>query len=160
MTSPERVVFDCNVFFQALTSPRGPARRLLSHASSGELSLFVSAYSLDELREVTARPYIVQKYRLDAEVVADFIEEVRALATCVDSVPHVFDFPRDPKDAHYVDLALAVDAKLIVSHDKDLLSLRDAGTSEGRDFLSRYPTLLILTPPEALKLLDATPPSE
>jgi hypothetical protein len=39
------------------------------------------------------------------------------------------------------------------------LSLRDAATGEGRDFISRYPTLLILTPPEVLKLLATTPPA-
>lgn len=44
------------------------------------------------------------------------------------------------------DLALAVDAKLIVSRDKDLLSLRDAATDEARDFSRRYPGLLIFTP--------------
>ena len=34
--------------------------------------------------------------------------------------------------------ARPVHAKLIVSRDKDLLSLRDAGAAEGRDFMSRY----------------------
>lgn len=53
-----------------------------------------------------------------------------------------------------VDLAIAVDAKLIVSRDKDLLSLRDPATIEGKDFMSRFPDLEILTPPEVLKLLD------
>jgi predicted nucleic acid-binding protein len=91
---------------------------------------------------------------------SDFVAEIRALAICLDSIPHVFDFPSDPKDAHYVDLALAADAKLIVSRDKDLLSLRDAATSEGRDFMSRYPALLILTPPEVLKLLEAALPPQ
>ncbi|HEY4233418.1 MAG TPA: putative toxin-antitoxin system toxin component, PIN family [Lacipirellulaceae bacterium] len=72
----------------------------------------------------------------------------------------MFDFPRDPKDAHYVDLALAVNAKLIVSRDKDLLSLRDATTTDGRDFMSRFPALSILTPPEALKLIEKTTPAD
>lgn len=153
MTSPERVVFDCNVFFQALTSPLGPAGRLLSYASSGIVSLYVSEGAFDELRGVTERPYIVQKYRLDAQAVSEFIAEVRSFATCLDSVPHVFEFPRDPKDARYVDLALATSAKLIVSRDKDLLSLRDASTADGQDFIARYPALEILTPPEAIKRL-------
>ena len=153
MTSPERVVFDCNVFFQALTSPLGPAGRLLAYASNRIVSLYVSEEAFDELRGVTARPYMVQKYRLDAQVVSDFINEIRSFATCLDSVPHLFEFPRDPKDAHYVDLALAVSAKLIVSRDKDLLSLRDATTSDGRQFIAQYPTLEILTPPEAIERL-------
>ena len=156
MTAPERIVFDCNIYFQALTSPRGPARRLLEFAAAGRVSLFVSTYTLDELQDVAARPHILRKYGLESSVVEEFLRDVRSCSTCLESVPHVFDFPRDPSDAHYVDLALAVDAKLIVSRDDDLLSLRDAGTAEGRDFLSRYPTLLILTPPEVLKLLATT----
>lgn len=93
------------------------------------------------------------KYGLQTEVVADFIADVRSFSTFLDAIPHVFDFPRDPKDAHYVDLAVAAAAKLIVSRDKDLLSLRDATTLEGRDFQTRFPGLLVLTPPELLTLL-------
>lgn len=155
--TPARVVFDCNVFFQALTSPSGPAARLLELAANREILLFVSAYALDEIRDVTSRPHIVAKYRLDAAIVTDFIADISSFATFVDSIPHVFEFGRDPDDAHYVDLALAVDAKLIVSRDKDLLSLRDDKTPEGQDFKRRYPQLAILTPPEALSLLATTP---
>ena len=154
MTGPERVVFDCNVFFQALTSPSGPAARLLELASSHAILLFVSSYAMDEIRDVTSRPRIVAKYRLDAAVVAKFIADINSCATFVDPIPQLFDFGRDPDDAHYVDLALAARARLIVSRDKDLLSLRDLETPEGRDFAIRFPALSILTPPEALKLLD------
>jgi predicted nucleic acid-binding protein len=75
-------------------------------------------------------------------------------------VPPIFEYPRDPDDAHYVDLAIAADAKLIVSRDNDLLSLRDPATVAGQDFLSRFPLLLILTPPEALRLLAPPPPAQ
>ena len=50
MTMPERVVFDCNVFFQALTSPFGPAARLLELASSRDILLFVSVYTQLSIR--------------------------------------------------------------------------------------------------------------
>lgn len=154
MTTPERVVFDCNVFFQALISPRGPARRLLGMAADGDLSLFVSAQSLDELSDVVSRPHLVQRYGLNTTVVAEFIEEILSFGTLLDAIPHVFDFPRDPADAHYVDLAVAARAKLIVTRDKDLLSLRDLATPEGRDFQMRFPALSVLTPPELLAILD------
>jgi putative PIN family toxin of toxin-antitoxin system len=133
---PERAVFDCNVFFQALASPHGPAARLLDFATRGRLALYASSYTLRELSDVACRRHIVKKYRLDPAVVAKFISDVERVASIVDAVPHVFDFPRDPDDAHYVDLAVAVDAKLIVSRDKDLLSLRDISTVEGREFCS------------------------
>jgi predicted nucleic acid-binding protein len=65
-----------------------------------------------------------------------------------------FEFPRDPKDARYVDLALAAQAKLIVSRDLDLLFLGDPSTPEGRDFQARFPDVEILTPTELLRLLN------
>lgn len=154
MTTRPRVVFDCNVCFQALTSPRGPAGELFVRATDGQFDLFVSSHLFDELTDVASRPQIVRKYGTSPEIVAEFIAAVRSFATFVDSVPQVFEFPRDPKDAHYIDLAVAVDAKLVVSRDKDLLSLADLGTPEGQDFKSRFPDLSILTPPELLKLLE------
>jgi putative PIN family toxin of toxin-antitoxin system len=157
-TAVKRVVFDCNVYFQALTSPRGPAARLVDFALNGDISLFVSKYTLDELADVAARPQLVAKYGLEEAVVAKFISNLRSAATCINSVRHIFDFPRDPDDAHYVDLAVAADAKLIVSRDKDLLSLRDTATAEGNDFVARFPSLEILTPPEALSLIEAMRP--
>lgn len=154
MTAPERAVFDCNVLFPSLVSPTGPARRLLASAASGDLILFVSAHVLDELADVAARPHLVKKFGIDTTVVAELIEDIKTFATLVEIVPHVFDFPRDPKDAHYVDLAVAANAKLIVSRDKDLLSLADETTPEGKDFKARFPEIAILTPPALLQLLD------
>lgn len=150
----ERVVFDCNVYFQAFVSSTGPAGRLLEAVNDKSLSLYLSEFVLDELRDVLNRPHIVAKFGFTQLRVAEYLESLVELSTTITDVPHVFDFARDPKDAHYVDLALAVNAKLIVSRDKDLLSLRDAATSEGRAFLSRFPELLILTPPEALSFIS------
>ncbi len=154
MNTPARVVFDCNVFFQAAISSTGPARRLLQITVDGRLELFASEYIIEELATLTADPRIKNKYRLNDEELAEFFAVIRRHATFVEFVPAVFEFSRDPKDAHYVDLALAVDAKLIVSRDKDLLSLRDASTADGKDFTARFPGLEILTPPEALRQLD------
>jgi len=82
------------------------------------------------------------------------LESIAEIATTLVDVPAVFEFPRDPNDAHYVDLALAAQAKLIVSRDLDLLSLGDPSTPEGREFRARFPDLEILTPSELLRLLD------
>lgn len=151
--SPVRIVFDCNVYFQAAISPQGPARRLLQLATDGHATLFASQYVVDELVSLTADARIRNKYHLVEEELDEFFATIRRHATFVEHVPAVFEFPRDPNDAHYVDLALAVSAKLIVSRDKDLLSLRDETTADGRQFISQYPTLEILTPPEAIERL-------
>ncbi|MDX1963909.1 MAG: putative toxin-antitoxin system toxin component, PIN family [Pirellulales bacterium] len=158
MRDHERVVFDCNVFFQALISPTGPAGRLFNLAAVQRVDLFVSEYVLAELRELTAETKIVAKYRLSAELMEEFFEKLTTAAVLVETVPSVFEFPRDPDDAHYVDLALAAGAKLIVSRDKDLLSLADILTPEGRDFHARFPDLAVLTPVQLLAILGEIPP--
>lgn len=160
MKPPERVVFDCNVYFQAFLSETGPAGRLLGAVHEKSLALFLSEFVLDELQDVLSRPHLIEKYKFASTRVAEYLESLVELATLVTDVPRVFEFPRDPQDAHYVDLALAVDAKLIVSRDQDLLSLRDRATEEGRNFMARFPGLSILTPPEVLTLLARTPPAE
>ena len=78
------------------------------------------------------------------------------IATTLSVVPAVFEFPRDPTDAHYVDLAIAAHAKLIVSRDLDLLSLGDPQTADGQDFQRRFPGLQILTPTQLLQQLSPT----
>ena len=154
MTLPERAVFDCNVLLQALLSSRGPAGRLLEAAKAGRLTLFISAYGIEELREVASRSNVQRKFRVSQQMIEDFCHNLLGHATLMEIVPHVFDFPRDPDDAHYIDLAVAANAKLVVSRDKDLLSLRDQTTNEGKDFSARFPSLEILTPPEVLRRLD------
>ena len=153
MTAVERVVFDCNVLFQALVSPGGPARKLVELAGEGTLALYSSSYVLDELKDVVSRPKIQKQFVLSDVAVTKFFDLIAVCATMLDDVVHVYDLPRDPKDAHYVDLAVAAKAKLIVSRDKDLLALRDDTTAEGRDFHARFPEIQVLTPPELLALI-------
>lgn len=43
----ERVVFDCNVYFQALIAPSGPAGECLSAAARSEVQLFLSEETID-----------------------------------------------------------------------------------------------------------------
>jgi putative PIN family toxin of toxin-antitoxin system len=153
MNEPERVVFDCNVYFQAIISAKGPAHRLFLHVTEGRLALYASAYVFDELQELTFDPRVATKYRLERSLLDEFFATIRQYATVIDDVPHVFEFPRDPDDAYYVDLAVAAQAKLIVSRDRDLLSLNDVSTAEGQEFKRRFPDLEILTPTELLKAM-------
>lgn len=155
MKSPERVVFDCNVLFQALIAPTGPAGRCLDAVLQGQLLLFISRHVLDELRDVARRPHLASRFSISDESLILFIDALANLSTMVHSVPHVFEFERDPDDAHYVDLAAASNAKLIVSRDNDLLSLNDRTTKEGSEFAKRFPELTILTPVELIGRLQS-----
>jgi putative PIN family toxin of toxin-antitoxin system len=146
MTTATRVVFDCNTFLQDLCAPEGSAGQCVQLAFNGKVKLFVSPVVLDELREVTNRPAVIAKLRLVAERVDEFFEAIEIAATVLAGFPAVFSYQRDPDDAHYINLALAADAKLIVSRDKDLLDLMDAAKPEAVEFQNRFPALRILNP--------------
>ena len=48
----DRVVFDCNVFAQALLNPRGMAAQCLDLPRHGDVELFASEYVLQEVRDL------------------------------------------------------------------------------------------------------------
>ena len=146
-----RVVFDCNMYLQALRSPHGPAGRCVQLAFDEKISLFISPSAIEELRDVVSRPKVIAKLQLVTERVEEFISAVESVATVIDGFPEVFRYERDPDDAHYVNLALAADAKLIVSRDKDLLDLMNLTKSEGAEFHRDYPELLIVDPMQFLR---------
>jgi hypothetical protein len=154
MNDTLRVVFDCNVFLQALSNPDGPAGCCVELALKGKVVLFVSPYILDEIRRVTAYPKTRAKLRLREDRVAAFLDNLPNAAIVMPSVPESWTYERDPADAHYVNLALAADAKLIVSRDKDLLDLATAVTDESRQLMAEHPDFRVLTPPQFLSLID------
>ena len=66
------------------------------------------------------------------------------------SVPHVLNLRRDHKDEPYVDLAIAGDARFLVTRDKDLLALCDQKTAEGEVLYRLNPSLKIVDPVQLL----------
>jgi putative PIN family toxin of toxin-antitoxin system len=153
MTTPPRVVFDCNVYFQALISPEGPSARCLLNAADGKIELFCSQSSIAELLDVAARPSLRAKFDILDSNVARLIEAIREAAWVLNDVPAVYVHPIDPKDSHYIDLAIATESEFVVSRDRDLLRLVDPRSPESADFARRFPALRIVDPVVLLQLL-------
>jgi putative PIN family toxin of toxin-antitoxin system len=157
MSERPRVVFDCNVFLQALASPEGPAGRCVEMAFVGRIALYISPVVLEEIRKVTSYPWLVTKFRLRPERVNALLDNLPKVAVVVPIVPQRWRYDRDPDDAHYVNLALATDSKLIVSRDRDLLDLMDTARPDGAEFQKKYPDLAILDPVGFLREIDSMP---
>ncbi|MBA2619571.1 MAG: putative toxin-antitoxin system toxin component, PIN family [Acidobacteria bacterium] len=154
LTEILRVVFDCNVFLQALLNPNGVAAKCVEAVRSGQAKLFVSKATLEEVRDVILRPNILSRLPdADEFQIEAFIEYITSISTFTDSVPHKFDFPRDPKDEMVIDLAVETKADYVVSRDNDLLDLMTGYTDECRDFRRRFRGLKIVNPVEFLKIL-------
>jgi len=123
-------------------------------ALDGVVLLFLSSPGLLELRDVASRPKVAVQLRLTPSKVETFMQAIQAVATLLDGFPETFNYSRDPDDAHYVNLALAANASLIVSRDKDLLDLMDPASTTGCDFQKRFPQLRILSPVAFLQEIE------
>jgi putative PIN family toxin of toxin-antitoxin system len=144
LANPEKVVFDCPVYAQALINPRGPAAACLTHVQAGRLILFLSGYVLQEIRELPRK--LKPKIGVTPERVEALIRDLGKYALPVDDVPELYLHPIDRDDSHYVNLALATNSRLIVTRDGHLLNLMDAARPEAKEFQRLFPTLVILTP--------------
>ena len=117
------------IFLQAAARPNGPAAALLELVEIGAIELLVSDASLEELRDVLNRPSLQCKFpSLTTSTVSDFVERIKMCSIYSASVPSSFVLERDPKDAKYIDLAIAMKADFLVTRDKDLLDLREQGS--------------------------------
>jgi putative PIN family toxin of toxin-antitoxin system len=148
----ERVVFDCNIFAQTLITPSGNAGQCVERVLDGSVSLFWSEYVLEEIRRIPDKQ-TPKRLGVTPDQVESLISRLTPIAHLVENPPSVYQHPIDPKDSHYVDLAVASNAKLIVSRDKHLLNLVNSSKPEARQFKARFPNLEVLQPEQLLELL-------
>lgn len=150
------VVYDCMVFLQALISEKGPAFRCFQLVEQNQVSLALSEEVLEEIQAVLNRFDLQRKFPvLVPERIQSFLTRVTARSTLIQHVPTVFSLPRDAKDEPYVNLAIASDARYLVSWNRRHMGyLMDRDTSEGRDFCGRFPHLHIVEPPVFLHEID------
>lgn len=147
------VVFDCNTCLRSIVSPHGPAAACFSLLGTEAVTVFVSADVLDEVENVLSRPELQRKFPLLTENSKNvLLQRLREDAIFIHNVPETFRYPRDPDDEIYVNLALIINARYLVTYDKDLLDLMK-DTEEGRSFRHRFPRLEIVDPLTFLKAI-------
>ena len=152
-----RAVFDCNLYFQALINEEGPAGRCVTTAFERKVGLFLCRQVLTEVRRTATDPILRVKFQqITDERLAQLIANVEKVGHVVTRIPERFTYPRDPDDAHYINLALAAKARYVVTRDKDPLDLMDAARPEGPEFRQRFRSLQIIEPQVLLRELART----
>src|SRR5262249_49209275 len=122
-TGPIGVVLDCVVLLQSVANEDGPAAPVLDLLDEGRVVIYVSRTTLDEARYVLSRDELRAKVRTITDVAVEALfERLDQHAIFVKQILRRFQYPRDPKDEPYINLALAAGADYIVSRDNDLLN--------------------------------------
>ena len=116
-----RVVLDTNILVSALITKGTPPDQLYRAWLRNEIELVTSAAQIDEVSEVLARPRL-RRY-VDPEEAAQMVAAIRQRATVLRDIPVTRRSP-DPNDDAILAAAVAGDAELVVSGDKnDMLAL-------------------------------------
>jgi len=150
------VVIDTNTLLQSLLNDTGPAGKCLGYFRRGEIDIVVSRDTLNEAKEVLSRSYLRIRYpQLTDEKVAHFINFLLYRGTYLRNVRRWFEYPRDPRDEPFLNLAIEVEADYLISRDPDLLDLMKWDQEEGRAFQRRFRFLKIVTPVEFLIAMNS-----
>jgi hypothetical protein len=121
-----RVLIDPNLLVSYLLTHRGPIAQILDvHLAREDFTLLVCPQMLEELNRVLQYPKF-QRYFND-EIRLRFVALIAALGELVDVPDELPRLVRDPKDDYLIACALAGEADLILSGDKDVLDLKMVG---------------------------------
>lgn len=107
---------------------------------------------LEEYRALLGDPAVVDRFpELTPEKVEIALRRFRYLSEYLHTVRSRFEFPRDPRDEPFLELAIAGKATHIVSSDNDLLLLPSAHDDAAKRLRQRLPGVQVLNPSAFLR---------
>ena len=107
---------------------------------------------LDEYRFILRDPKLCSRYpQLDRPEIAVSLERLTYVGDMYRRVRERFVYPRDPKDSHLIELAIAGGATHLISTDDDLLSLDRGRDEASKRFRQRLPNTQIIKPYDFLE---------
>lgn len=119
MPNPQlRVVLDTNVYISATLSPNGLSGRVWEFAHQRRFRLITSPFIVNETGKVLRRLSKVQE-----QAVTRRLKEIAHIAEIIQPTTSL-QVVRDPNDNPIVECAVDGKADMIVSLDKDLLTLK------------------------------------
>jgi putative toxin-antitoxin system toxin component, PIN family len=119
----QRVVLDTNVVLSALLFPNGHLSVIREAWWAGRFNPLVNQVTMRELLRVLSYP----KFHLSMSEKDELLSDYVPYCEVVQKGSGVYDIPecRDQMDVPFLELAVAGDADILVSGDKDLLALRE-----------------------------------
>jgi uncharacterized protein len=147
MPMPYRVVLDTNILLRGLINIRSNAGRVVDACDCRAVVLLLSRPVLLEYQAILTAPEVVERYpELTAEKVEVALRRLRYVGDLLRAVRVNFEFPRDPNDEMFIELAIAGRASHIVTGDQDLLSLMSSRGEAAKRLRRQAPSLRAVDP--------------
>ncbi len=112
-----RVILDTNIYISAALSPKGSSARVLALARRRRFKLITSQYIINEIGKILRR-----LGREERDIIKQ-LKEITHIAEIVQPTTSI-RIVRDPKDDAIIEAAVDSKADMVVSLDKDLLTLK------------------------------------
>jgi uncharacterized protein len=112
----KRIVIDTNILVSAILKGRTPQAVILFIVSSDDYQWVASPEILTEYKEVLSR----KKFKLTNEIRNEWLELIDLVTTSID-VDVEIDFPRDKKDAKFLECAHVSKADFLITGDSDFI---------------------------------------
>ncbi len=150
-----KTIFDCNIIWQSFFFGTGVSAKCKKLVDDDVITLFLSAETLEEMREVMSRPEFLAKFESVTETMIEkYLEQLAKKSVFIRSVPKKFKFSRDVDDEPYINLAIESKADYLVTRDNDLLDLMTGFDVESKEFRQRTRPLKVIEPLEFLKIVE------
>ena len=150
--SDYRVVLDTNILVRAFINIRSDSGRILKACEQRRVVPLLSDPVLDEYRFILRHPNLLSRYpQLDQPTVAVALERLAYVSDVYRRVRTRFPYPRDPKDSHLIELAIAGGATHLISTDEDLLTLPRGRDDAAKRFRQRLPNVVVVQPGEFIQ---------
>ena len=109
-----RIVIDTNVLISAILRDRTPEAVILFVIESPSVEWIASSEIVAEYVGVISRP----KFKLPPDIIQRWVQVFESSITIIAPI-EIIDFPRDPKDAKFLDCILQGQTDYFITGDRD-----------------------------------------
>jgi uncharacterized protein len=118
------VIIDTNVLVSAVLKGRKPREIIEFITNKTDIKWIVSQEIIAEYKDVLNR----RKLKLSPEVRQEWLDKIETITILI-NVEQKVDFPRDHKDAKFLECAIASNADFLITGDRDFEEIKEIGNT-------------------------------